>query len=790
MKIMAKLLIAFLSVAALCFGVAYISLSELRGLSDDVKTMADQTIPAIDYVTTVSGAFRELKNHLRSMANPLAADDETFINRQLSGIEKQREIYRPALEKYEALPKMEKELALFDTTKNLLTVAVAYTGKVSAAIDVARKLSPGPERDAAYITVYRLISGDERLAYDNLQTNLDEIVDFVQEAYGVQIATKAVKNAARAQYIVLGVGIISLVVAIVLGFLMGRSISGRLKGAVRILDKIAQGDLSERSSVDSRDEFRNLAESMNSVENNVNALVTDTAKLVQSALEGNLSVRADPEQHKGEYRRVIEGINATLDAVVGPLTVAADYIDRIAQGNLPQKIAETYNGDFNKIKDNLNLAIDSINALIRDTNVLTEAAAAGTLQTRADPKVHQGDYRKIIEGINATLDFVITPLNELSDSLRRLAEGDMTAQMNGAYNGDFDALKQSFNSSVLAIGDTLSQINIAVDQVAGGAVQVSQASQALSQGATEQAASLEEITSSTTEISGQTKQNTENALRMNSLAREAQENAEKGNNQMKDLVAAMNDINTSAEQIKKVVETIDDIAFQINLLALNANVEAARAGKYGKGFAVVAEEVRNLAVRSASSVKDTTRMVDEAISSIQKGNTIVDGTAVQLEEIVSGAAQVAQIAEEVATAGREQTQGLEQITIGLNQIDQVTQSNTASSEESASASEELSSQAQQVKGMVARFKLRRPESGLNSPEAIAALRAELAARDRSTPLAKPGFGTAQASTYQAPQATPTAGQHPAAKPSAPKPRPVGVRPADIISLDDGNFGKF
>ena len=124
---------------------------------------------------------------------------------------------------------------------------------------------------------------------------------------------------------------------------------------------------------------------------------------------------------------------------------------------------------------------------------------------------------------------------------------------------------------------------------------------------------------------------------------------------MKDLVAAMTDINSSAEEIRKIVKAIDDISFQINLLALNANVEAARAGKYGKGFAVVAEEVRNLAVRSANSVKDTTRMVDEAISNIARGNGLVDVTAKQLTSIVGGAAQVAGLAEQVAVAGKEQS---------------------------------------------------------------------------------------------------------------------------------------
>jgi methyl-accepting chemotaxis protein len=193
----------------------------------------------------------------------------------------------------------------------------------------------------------------------------------------------------------------------------------------------------------------------------------------------------------------------------------------------------------------------------------------------------------------------------------------------------------------------------------------------------------------------------------------------------------MGRINKSAGEIKKVVKVIDDIAFQINLLALNANVEAARAGKFGKGFAVVADEVRNLAVKSAESVKETTRMVEDAIHAIEQGSTAAGETGKQLEAITAGAGKVADLLGEIALASKEQAQAIEQVNSGIEQIEQVTQANTASAEESAAAAEELASQAQQLRGMVARFKLdgsgsaaTAGRSAISSPRLVAAPSAE------------------------------------------------------------------
>lgn len=289
-------------------------------------------------------------------------------------------------------------------------------------------------------------------------------------------------------------------------------------------------------------------------------------------------------------------------------------------------------------------------------------------------------------------------------TVEKIADGDLTVEVE--VKSENDLLGKKLYELVEKNNEVLANIAFAAEQVASGARQVSDSSIDLSQGAAEQASSLEELTASIEEISAQTRQNAEYANKANELTETAKMNAIKGNQQMGDMLRAMEDINESSENISKIIKVIDEIAFQTNILALNAAVEAARAGQQGRGFSVVAEEVRNLAARSAKAAKETADMIEGSIKKVEGGSKIAHSTAEALTRIVDDVEEVAELVNDIAVSSNEQAAGISQINQGLMQVSMVVQNNSATSEESAAASEELSGQSEMLKEQVNSYTLK------------------------------------------------------------------------------------
>ena len=305
-------------------------------------------------------------------------------------------------------------------------------------------------------------------------------------------------------------------------------------------------------------------------------------------------------------------------------------------------------------------------------------------------------------------------LNEMADSLKaraeiivRVAEGDLSARV--PLLSDRDTLGLAMEKMLTNLDNTLAEASMTGEQVASGSVQISEAAQSLSQGGAESAASLEQITAAISQMASQSTSNAEKAIQAKHLTSSAQGFAEQGNHCMEEMVEAMTKIQTSSQDISKIIKTIDEIAFQTNLLALNAAVEAARAGQHGKGFAVVAEEVRNLAARSAKAAQETAELIEGAVALTAEGAETAEHTSKELTNIVTEIDNISTLVAEIAIASDEQAQGITQVNIGLGQIDQATQQNMSMAEESAAAAEQLSSQADRLRAMLKQFQLSQQE---------------------------------------------------------------------------------
>jgi len=506
-----------------------------------------------------------------------------------------------------------------------------------------------------------------------------------------------------------------------------RALVKYVRGVSEGLEKVAAGDLSAQVTAQSERDV--LARSYQRTVSAVNAMAQDTAMLAEAAALGKLSTRADASRHHGDYRKIVQGVNDTLDAVIGPLNVSAEYVDQIAKGAIPAKITAAYNGDFNTIKNNLNTCIDAVNLLIEDAGMLAKSALEGKLSARADAGRHQGDYRKIVQGVNDTLDSVIGPLNVAANYVDRISKGDMPATITDTYNGDFNSIKNNLNALIVAMND----ITAAAEEIAGGnltvairerspqdklmhalsamvagltrtvadirsiAGEVSSASQAIStasiqvsKGASSQAAAAEEASSSMEQMVSNIKQNADNAQQTDKIANKSAHDAQATGKSVLEAVAAM-------KEIANKISIIEEIARQTNLLALNAAIEAARAGEHGKGFAVVAAEVRKLAERSQKAASEINRLSGSTVKVSEQSGEMLD-------KLVPDIQRTADLVQEITAASKEQDTGSEQINKALQQLEQVIQQNAAAAEEMASTTEELTGQAEQLVSALSFFR--------------------------------------------------------------------------------------
>jgi methyl-accepting chemotaxis protein len=463
----------------------------------------------------------------------------------------------------------------------------------------------------------------------------------------------------------------------------------------------------------------------------IDSLVKETGQLSAAAVEGKLASRGNAEKFEGGYREIVQGVNNTLDAVTHPMMAMSEYMERIAKGDIPEQITAERKGDFRKFKDAVNTLIVAVNALVRDAVRLSEAAVAGRLSERADATQHQGDFRKIVDGVNHTLDSVIRPVEDSASVLAKMAAGDMTVRVDGEYHGDHRKIVESINTVAASLEKALREVSEAVSATASASSEISSSTEQMAAGAQEQTSQAGEVASAVEEMTKTIMENSRNASAAAETAKNAKQNAERGMEVVAETVDGMRriaevvqlsagtvrELGKSSDQIGEIISVIDDIADQTNLLALNAAIEAARAGEQGRGFAVVADEVRKLAERTTKATKEIAGMIKKiqsdtagAVSSmeqgtgeVERGKELANRAGTSLQEIVGVSQKVTDMVTQIAAASEQQSSASEQISKNVEGISKVTSETAQGTQQIARAAEDLNRLTERLQELVARF---------------------------------------------------------------------------------------
>lgn len=312
----------------------------------------------------------------------------------------------------------------------------------------------------------------------------------------------------------------------------------------------------------------------------------------------------------------------------------------------------------------------------------------------------------LTQELNSTVSHIREYVYDIRRILDEISSGNIALTVENEYLGDFVAIGESLNQIINSLNRTMGEIHQCGEQLNTSAVNLAEGAQSLAHGSAEQTSSVDEFMVSLKTVADLTAQDGENAKEVTGLSQLASKAVEKSDNQMKQMAAAMQEIEMSSQEIAKVIKLIEDIAFQTNILALNAAVEAARAGEAGKGFAVVADEVRNLAAKSSDAASSTVAMIGRSTTAVENGVTIVETTAQALEEVGVNVRKMNEILGRIGESTAEQARAFTRMTTAAGQISAVVHVNSTAAEENSAASEELTSQSETLKMLVEQFRLK------------------------------------------------------------------------------------
>ena len=618
LKIGNKLIISFLFLSAITAIVGYSGITNMAKINGMLDTLYQRETMGITFIKDADIRLLDFDRN-----------EKDFL---LASTEADRERFKKRMDEHEKamLADIAKARPLFvsNRAKELFAkvnkVWEEYRAVNRQMLDLAKKEGLAKERES---TILAQTKGREKLheveaVFNELTKNKENNCKKVYNESG------ALYDQSRTlMFGIVGVGVL---IGIGLGFFLARMISRPVQKLAAAADKLATGDVNVDIQVNTKDEIGMLAKSFEAMVQIIKAMLNEIDRLTGSTQDGKLDARGNATDYQGAWSELVTGINQLIDAFVRPINVTAEYVDRISKGDIPNKITDDYKGDFNEIKNNLNMLIESMNEV---TQVATD-----------------------------------------------LANGNLTIKV--AERSAQDKLMQALAKMVSGLSEVVANIQMAAHQVTAGSEEMSSSSQQLSQGATEQSASVEEVSSSMEEMAANIKQNSDNAQQTEKIALKAAEDAKQGGNAVTETVTAMKDIAGK-------ISIIEEIARQTNLLALNAAIEAARAGEHGKGFAVVASEVRKLAERSQTAAGEINKLSASSVEVAEKAGEMLSRIVPDIQKTADLVQEINAASNEQRSGANQINQAIQQLDQVIQQNAAASEEMASTSEELLGQAEQL-----------------------------------------------------------------------------------------------------
>ena len=423
-----------------------------------------------------------------------------------------------------------------------------------------------------------------------------------------------------------------LIFTVIWGIVITRSITRPVAKIVKIANDIAKGDLSKEINIYQKDEIGLLADAFRGMKATMSNVLNETNRLIQAVQDGKLGTRGNIETFAGGWRELVVGINNVIEAFVTPIIMTAESLDQIAKGDIPDKITDEYQGDFNLIKNNLNLLFDTMNEITR----LAETIADGNLMIEVK---------------------------------KRSAR---------------DTLMQALKVMIQHLNAVVSNVKSATDIVASGSQTMNSGVAEILQGASEQAAAAEEAASATEQMVANIRQNADNALQTEKIAIKVAKDAQESGTAVAKTVNAM-------KAIAKKIAIIESIARQTRLLSLNATIEAAKAQEHGKGFAVVASEVRALADQSRLAAEEINELVNSGVSMAEQAGKKLNKLVPNIEKTALLVQEISAASNEQNISAEQINKAIQQLDQVIQQNASSTEEMAATAEELASQAQQLQS---------------------------------------------------------------------------------------------------